>query len=63
MERKAIFDRIRREIKESSDYLIIGIDVSKDKHNACFMVSDGRLLNKSYQFANITQSLAIERSR
>ncbi len=30
------FRRLRKEICGSEDYLVVGIDVAKDKHDACF---------------------------
>ena len=29
------FRQLKKDIRGSNDYLIVGIDVAKDKHNAC----------------------------
>lgn len=36
--RRERFESIKNRIKEAQNYLLIGIDVAKDKHNASFMV-------------------------
>ena len=30
------FRQLKKDIRGSNDYLIVGIDVAKDKHNACW---------------------------
>ena len=50
--RREKFEKIKQSLKEAQDYLLIGIDVSKDKHNACFMISAGRILNRKFVFEN-----------
>ena len=50
--RREKFEKIKNQIKEAQNYLLIGIDVAKDKHNACFMISSGRILNKHFVFEN-----------
>ena len=37
--RREKFERIKKNILEAQNYLFIGIDIGKDKHNVCFMIS------------------------
>ncbi|MBI4245414.1 MAG: IS110 family transposase [Planctomycetes bacterium] len=50
--RREKFEKIKQSIKEAQNYLLIGIDISKDKHDACVMISSGRMLNRRLQFEN-----------
>lgn len=50
--RRERFENIKNRVKEARNYLLIGIDVAKDKHNASFMISGGRVLNKKFIFEN-----------
>ncbi|MBF0385948.1 MAG: IS110 family transposase [Candidatus Omnitrophica bacterium] len=50
--RREYFESIKNSIKEAQDYLLIGVDVAKEKCDACFMLSSGRLLNKHFKFEN-----------
>lgn len=50
--RRAHFEEIKRTIKEAQDYMLIGIDIAKDDHKACFMVSSGRIFDKCYRVEN-----------
>lgn len=56
--RRERFESIKNRIKEAQNYLLIGIDVAKDKHNASFMVSGGRVLNKKFIFENNQEGYA-----
>ena len=38
------FCQFKAEIRGSKDYLIVGIDVAKDRHHAFFGTADGRTL-------------------
>lgn len=53
--RRERFEIIKQNIKEAQNYLLIGIDVAKDKHNASFLLSAGRVLNKKFIFENSKQ--------
>lgn len=46
------FKRIRNEIRGSAKYLIVGIDVAKDKHHAFFGTATGNTLAKRLIFEN-----------
>ena len=46
------FRQIRKEIRGSSDYLIVGIDVAKDKHHAFLGTATGRTLLRRLIFEN-----------
>ena len=46
------FKQIKSEIRGSKDYLIVGIDIAKDKHYAFFGDANGRTLLKRLPFAN-----------
>ncbi len=46
------FRQFRSEVRGSNDYIIIGIDVAKEKHHAFFGTSDGRTLYKRFVFPN-----------
>jgi transposase len=46
------FCQLKQEIRGSSDYLIVGIDVAKDKHHAFFGTANGKTLLKRLIFEN-----------
>jgi transposase len=46
------FRQLKREARSSDGYLIVGIDVSKDRHHACFRAASGRILLKRLVFEN-----------
>jgi transposase len=46
------FRQLRKEIRGSSEYLIIGIDVAKDKHHAFFGTATGKTLLRRLIFEN-----------
>jgi len=46
------FRQIRKEIRGSSDYLIVGIDVAKDKHHAFWGTATGKTLLRRLIFEN-----------
>ena len=46
------FRQLRKEIQRSDEYLIVGIDVSKDKHHAFFRTATGKTLFKRLVFEN-----------
>jgi len=46
------FRQLKREIRGSKQYLIVGIDVAKDKHNSFFGTPTGKTLLKRLVFEN-----------
>ena len=46
------FRQIKKEIRGSKDYLIVGIDVAKEKHHAFFGTATGKTLLKRLIFDN-----------
>ena len=46
------FRQLRREIRHSEQYLIVGIDVAKDRHYAFFGTATGKTLLKRFVFDN-----------
>jgi len=49
---KQVLQELREEVKASSNTLLVGIDVGKTRHCACFMVSTGKLLRRKLFFGN-----------
>ena len=49
------FRQLRREIRHSKEYLIVGIDVAKDRHHAFFGTAAGETLLKRFVFDNTYQ--------
>ena len=50
--RYANFCQFKAEIRSSRDYLIVGIDVAKDRHHAFFGTATGRTLLRRLLFDN-----------
>ena len=46
------FWQLKKEIRGSKDYLIVGIDVAKDEHKALFGTANGKTLLKRLSFKN-----------
>ncbi len=46
------FRQLRQEIRHSEEYLIVGIDVGKDRHHAFFGTATGKTLLKRFVFDN-----------
>ncbi len=46
------FRQFRKEIRGSKEYLIVGIDVAKEKHHAFFGTATGHTLWKRWLFDN-----------
>ena len=44
--------KLKKQIRDSKDHLIIGIDVAKNKHNAFFGTATGKTLFKRLVFEN-----------
>lgn len=57
-DRYACFTRIKQTIREARDYLLVGVDVAKDRHNACFMRSSGEMLLKRFAFENTQEGFS-----
>ena len=53
-ERKRLeqFRRLRKEIRGSQDYLVVGIDISKDTRNALMRNTSGKILYRRLTFNN-----------
>ena len=50
--RREQFCQIKSEIRGSDTYLVVGIDVAKDKHHAFMGTSDGKSLVRKLVFEN-----------
>jgi transposase len=46
------FRQLKKEIRGSGEYLIVGIDVAKERHNAFFGTAAGKTLHKGLFFDN-----------
>jgi len=46
------FRQLKREIRGSAEYLLVGIDVAKDKHHAFFGTATGKTLFRRLVFEN-----------
>jgi transposase len=46
------FRQLRREIRQSEQYLIVGIDIAKDRHHAFFGTATGKTLLRRLVFSN-----------
>ena len=46
------FRQLRKEIRDSDDYLIVGIDVAKDRNHAFLGTSNGRTVHRRVIFEN-----------
>jgi hypothetical protein len=51
------FRQLRKEIRGSKEYLIVGIDVAKDKHHAFFGTATGKTLLRRLIFENSMSGL------
>jgi transposase len=50
--RREQFCRLRNEVRGSTEYLIVGLDIAKERHNAFFGTATGRTLHKGMFFEN-----------
>lgn len=50
-----IFRQFRKEIRGSSEYMIVGIDIAKDKHHAFFGTANGKSILRRLVFDNNLQ--------
>jgi transposase len=50
--RLAAFCQFKKEIRGSTEYLIVGLDIAKERHNAFFGAATGRTLHKGMFFDN-----------
>jgi transposase len=46
------FRQFRKEVRGSSEYLLVGIDVAKDKHHALFGTATGKAVFRRLVFEN-----------
>ena len=46
------FCQFKKEIRGSKEYLIVGLDIAKERHNAFFGTATGRTLHKGMFFDN-----------
>lgn len=51
-DRLRLFRILRSEIRGSSEYLVVGIDVAKEKHHAFYGTANGKVLRKRFVFEN-----------
>lgn len=49
------FRQLKNEIRGSDEYLIVGIDVAKERHNAFFGTANGKTLHKGLFFDNTVE--------
>jgi hypothetical protein len=49
------FRRFKEEIRGSEEYLIVGIDIAKEKHNAFFGTANGKTLIRRLVFDNTVE--------
>ena len=57
------FRQLKREIRGSEEYLIVGIDIAKDKHNAFFGTATGETLLRGLVFENNIEGFGRLRAR
>ena len=60
--RREQFCQIKSEIRGSSDYLVVGIDVAKDKHHAFMGTATGNSLLRNLVFENDLEAFVNYRS-
>ena len=46
------FCQFKKEIRGSMEYLLVGLDIAKERHNAFFGTATGRTLHKGMFFDN-----------
>src|SRR5512147_3090725 len=46
------FHQLKNEIRGSAEYLVVGLDIAKEKHNAFFGTANGRTLHRGMFFDN-----------
>ena len=46
------FRQLRQEVRHSEEYLIVGIDIAKDRHHAFFGTATGKTLLRRLVFSN-----------
>jgi transposase len=52
LDRVTIFRALRAEIRGSSEHLVVGIDVAKDKHHAFYGTANGKTLRRRFVLEN-----------
>ena len=63
VQRYARFVQFKQALTGAQDYLLVGVDVDKAKHYACFMRSTGEVLVKRFPFANTQAGFAAFRTK
>src|SRR5918992_2732967 len=53
------FRQLRKEIRGSQNYLVVGIDISKDTHNALLRTTGGKILYRRLTFNNTHEGFEI----
>jgi transposase len=56
------FQQMKKEIRGSEQYLIVGIDAAKEKHRAFFGTAQGKTLFKNLIFDNTIEGFVKKRS-
>ena len=46
------FRQLRQEVRQSEEYLIVGIDIEKDRHHAFFGTATGKTILRRLVFSN-----------
>ena len=62
-DRIGAFRQLKKEIRGSSEYLIVGIDVAKNKHHAFFGTANGKTLFRRLIFENNREGFGRLRTR
>jgi transposase len=57
------FRQLKKEIRGSQEYVIVGIDIAKDKHNAFFGTATGKTLLRRLVFENTIEGFGRLRAR
>jgi transposase len=52
LDRLATFRTLKEKVRGSTDHLLVGIDVAKDRHHSFFGTPQGKVLRKRFVFDN-----------
>ncbi len=52
------FHQLKNEIRSSAEYLVVGLDIAKEKHNAFFGTANGKTLHRGMSFDNTLKVFA-----
>ena len=61
-DRLALFRQMKASLRGSEEYLLVGIDVAKQRHHAFFGTPNGKTLRKNLVFDNSLKGFEILRS-